>query len=217
MPISSVHFIFEEPIHTQKSRSAKPVRELTPKKIALRKKLYSARQQLYRLKKISEKLHPAEKPKVSLQKINEILSEHLKDRTLDFVMTQVRMASKSNYGLRWSCTDKNLALSLYHASPKIYILFSKLFCLPSVSTLRKGMLSLDLKPGFSPTILQALKVKVKSMTPDEKRCALVFDEMSIKEAVCYDPKHDVVRGFEDYAHLGRSRYIANLACIFMAR
>ncbi|GFO08204.1 hypothetical protein PoB_003470900 [Plakobranchus ocellatus] len=41
--------------------------------------------------------------------------------------------------------------------------------------------------------------------------------MSIKEAVCYYPKHDVVWGFEDYAHLGRSRYIANHACFFMAR
>ncbi|GFO13507.1 THAP domain-containing protein 9 [Plakobranchus ocellatus] len=79
------------------------------------------------------------------------------------------------------------------------------------------MSSLDLKPGFSPSILQALKVKVKSTTPDEKLCTLVFDGMSIKEAVCYDPKHDVVRGFEDYAHLGRSRYIANHACAFMAR
>ncbi|GFO29492.1 transposable element p transposase [Plakobranchus ocellatus] len=55
------------------------------------------------------------------------------------------------------------------------------------------------------------------MTPDKKLCTLVFDEMAIKEAVCYYPKHDVVRGFEDYAHLGRSRYIANLACVFMAR
>ncbi|GFO46695.1 transposable element p transposase [Plakobranchus ocellatus] len=32
-----------------------------------------------------------------------------------------------------------------------------------------------------------------------------------------DPKHDVVRGFEDYAHLGGSRYIANHACVFMAQ
>ncbi|GFO49709.1 transposable element p transposase [Plakobranchus ocellatus] len=55
------------------------------------------------------------------------------------------------------------------------------------------------------------------MTPNEKLCTLVFDEMSIKEAVCYDPKHDVVRGFEHYAHLGRSRYIANHTCVFMAR
>ncbi|GFN75916.1 transposable element p transposase [Plakobranchus ocellatus] len=134
MPISSVHFISEEPIHTEKLQSAKPVRELTPKKVALRKKLHSARQQFYRLKKISEKLHPAKKPKVSQQEINEILSEHLYDRTLDFVMTQIRMASKSKYGLRWSCMDKSLALSFYLDSPKIYRLLSVLFRLPSVST-----------------------------------------------------------------------------------
>ncbi|GFO45282.1 52 kda repressor of the inhibitor of the protein kinase [Plakobranchus ocellatus] len=51
---SSVHFISEEPIHTEKSQSAKPVRKLIPKKVTLRKKLHSARQQLCRLKKISE-------------------------------------------------------------------------------------------------------------------------------------------------------------------
>ncbi|GFO08203.1 chemosensory receptor a [Plakobranchus ocellatus] len=55
MPISSVHFISKEPIHTEKTQSAKPVRELTPKKVDFRKKLHSAPQQLYRLKKNSEK------------------------------------------------------------------------------------------------------------------------------------------------------------------
>ncbi|GFN89954.1 THAP domain-containing protein [Plakobranchus ocellatus] len=100
---------------------------------------------------------------------------------------------------------------------QIYRLLSKLFRFPSVSTLRKSVSSLDLKPGSSPSILKALKVKVKSMIPDAKLCTLVFDEMSIKEALCYDPKHDVVRRFEDYAHLGRSRYIANQAGVFMAR
>ncbi|GFO15085.1 THAP domain-containing protein [Plakobranchus ocellatus] len=55
------------------------------------------------------------------------------------------------------------------------------------------------------------------MTSNEKLCTFVFDEMSIKEAACYDPKHDLVQGFEDYAHLGRSRYKANHACVFMAR
>ncbi|GFO01713.1 THAP domain-containing protein 9 [Plakobranchus ocellatus] len=113
---------------------------------------------MYRLKKNSANCTVL-KSLVSLQKINEILSEHLKDRALGFVMTRIKMASKSKYGLRWSCTGKSLALSFHHASSKIYRLISKLFRLPSVSTLRKNMSSLDLKPGLSSKYFASFKSK----------------------------------------------------------
>ena len=108
-----------------------------------------------------------EKPQLGLGEIKEILADHLKGNTLEFVMTQIKMASKSKHALRWSCGEKSLALSFFHSSPKTYRLLQKLFKLPIIPTLRRSMAQLDLKPGFPSSILDALRVKVRSMSADE--------------------------------------------------
>ena len=45
------------------------------------------------------------------------LSQFLSGPTLDFVVSQVRVANVKNKGQRWSPKDKALALSLLHSSP----------------------------------------------------------------------------------------------------
>lgn len=55
------------------------------------------------------------------------------------------------------------------------------------------------------------------MTEDEKQCFLEFDEMSIKKALEYDSKYDVVEGFEDLGPLGRSTSIGTHALLFLLR
>ena len=42
----------------------------------------------------------------------------------------------------------------------------------------------DIKPGFSKSVLEALKVKFNAMDCRDKNVVLVFDEMSIKDASC---------------------------------
>ena len=47
--------------------------------------------------------------------------------------------------------------------------------------------------------------------------SLVSDEMSIKQALLYNGKHDTIEGFEDFGFIGKTKYIANHAIAFVVR
>ncbi|GFO46762.1 THAP domain-containing protein 9 [Plakobranchus ocellatus] len=64
------------------------------------------------------------------------------------------------------------------------------------------MSNLNSRPGFCSTILDALKIRMSSMTKLDKECTLIFDEMTIKEAVVYNIRDDEIMGFEDYGKRG---------------
>ena len=72
-------------------------------------------------------------------------------------------------------------------------------------------------PGISDKILKALKDKVASMPHNANLCALIFDEMSIKEQVCHDKERDEVEGLEDFGRQGRTNHVANHATAFVVR
>ena len=76
---------------------------------------------------------------------------------------------------------------------------------------------MSIKPGFSKSVLEALKIKVNAMDCRDKNVVLVFDEMSIKESLLYNVGRDIIEGFEDFGHIGQTRYIANHAIAFMIR
>ena len=76
---------------------------------------------------------------------------------------------------------------------------------------------MHIKPGFSESVLEALKVKVNAMDCRDKNVVSVFDEMSIKEGLLYNVGRDITEGFEDFGHIGQTRYIANHAIVFMIR
>ena len=55
------------------------------------------------------------------------------------------------------------------------------------------------------------------MNDQEKCCAIVIDEMSLKESLVYNASMDCVEGFEDHGVSGKTCYVANHACVFMVR
>ncbi len=69
-----------------------------------------------------------------------------------------------------------------------------MFHLPSVATLKMAMRNINIQPGFSSEILTALEKKLASRSENSKLICLMFDEMSIKEALSYDSKHDLSEG-----------------------
>ena len=90
------------------------------------------------------------------------------------------MSQRSKMGYRWNPKDKMIALSIFFHSRKVYKILSQLFILPSQSTLLRSLQKMSIQPGFSESVLEALKVKVTAMDPRDQNVALVFDEMSIK-------------------------------------
>ena len=56
-------------------------------------------------------------------------------------------------------------------------------------------------------------MKVANCSAPSKVCAVVLDEMTIKEGVSYNPSRDEVEGYEDFGYLGRTAFIANHAIV----
>ena len=54
------------------------------------------------------------------------------------------------------------------------------------------------------------------MSPSERLCVLLFDEMTIKEAVHFSESEDRVLGFEDFG-TEKNYTVANHASVFMVR
>ncbi|KAI2647200.1 Transposable element P transposase [Labeo rohita] len=133
-----------------------------------------------------------------------------------FVFTQLQMSQRKCQGYRWTTQDKAFFLSLWHASPKCYRLLCKVFSMPSVRTLQKTCQAVDFKTGFNTNILSTMRKAMETTKPIDKLCAIVTDEMSLKEAVHYNEAADRVEGFEDYGKGQRTPYVANYASGFMS-
>ena len=119
--------------------------------------------------------------------------------------------------MRWSEKDKLIALSVYYKGLKTYRFLSRLFHLPSVSSLRSWMYNVKVYPGISNDIVQILTGKLSNMTEMGKLCVMTFDEMSIKCALRYDSVNDCFVGLEDYGDGCRGKELANQAFVVMIR
>ena len=90
---------------------------------------------------------------------------------------------------------KDFSLSLYYHGPRSYRFLKKVFNLPSIRTLRTYQSCLTLsKPVF-----ETLKTMTEGCMSDtsEKVCALIIDELSIRENLEYDKKSDMIIGLAD--------------------
>ena len=119
--------------------------------------------------------------------------------------------------MRWTPQNKSLSLTFLHSGPKAYRIMRNIFRMPTIKTLKNSLKHLQVYPGFNENFLCAFQHKVEAMTEQSKVCALVVDEMSIKECTTYDSRRDEIEGLEDFGSAGRSRFVANHATVFMVR
>ena len=126
------------------------------------------------------------------------IKQYLPSQIKSFIESQVQMLQRSKYAYRWKVKDKMLALSILFHSRKAYKILSCFFILPSIRTLQHDLQKMSIKPGFSESVLEALKVKVNAMDCKDKNVVLIFDEMGIKEGLLYNVGRDVIKGFEAF-------------------
>lgn len=100
-------------------------------------------------------------------------------------------------GARYSNEMKNMAIVLHYCSTKAYRQMRKFFTLPSVNTIQGWLSKLEVKEGYTKSILQLLKIKVARLPADEKLVTIVLDEMSITQRLTYvaNAKVDYFQGF----------------------
>lgn len=142
------------------------------------------------------------------------LSNFVSGEPLVFIQMQLRHTQK----VHWTEEEKRISLSIYYKAPNLYnFLREKGFKLPCLTLIRKWLNVNNVTPGFTSEIFNKLKIKASTMTIEERECCLIFDEMTIKKALEYNSKLDLVEGFEDLGPLGRNDKIATHAMVFMLR
>lgn len=181
-------------------------------------KIRSLQQKCRRLKKRRElcTITADEKTEMKKQRLLSELDELLPPSTMEFIRTQIRLSGRKKRGNRWTPAEKSLALSLLHTSPKAYKMLQQFLNLPGITTLKRTMRKVKIYPGFNGNILEALQKKVTAMPAGGEICAVVFDEMTIKEGLSYNVEEDNVEGLEDFGNQ-RTSFAANHATVFMAR
>ncbi|XP_044756674.1 uncharacterized protein LOC123315151 isoform X1 [Coccinella septempunctata] len=135
--------------------------------------------------------------------------------TANFMLSQIRnFKAKSANARRWTLDDKIIALSLFKRSPRCYNLLRKFAALPSKNTILKLLKMVPFKVGINESIFNQLN---ENLPKDihQRCCALLFDEMDIKEGVQYDMGEDKILGFEDFGDTNFSKRLATKALVFM--
>lgn len=69
-------------------------------------------------------------------------------------------------------------------------------------------------PGIIPYVVDALKETTKDWQLQDRACTLIFDEMSLKENLQYNPKNDLVLGYSDNGE-ERTAGVANTALVIL--
>ena len=111
---------------------------------------------------------------------------------------------------------KSLAISIFHASVKAYRLLSKLFILPSKSSLHRYISRMPDKTGISQGSLKIIEKKVMQKNPREKECTLRMDEISLKTNLFYSVPSDKIIGLEDFGSY-RTNKVATSAFVLLMR
>ena len=183
-----------------------------PRKRKLKRKVQALRTKLWRTNKIKRSSEKEE--------LNTLISQlkcHLPLETVNFIERQIKLHKSKTSHRRYAITDKMLALSIFYQSRKAYKILSKLFALPSKSTLQRTMQNTNIMPGFVEPVLDALKVKVSIMDPRDRYIALIFNEMSLKMSLTYNHGLDKIEGFEDFGENNNSLFVSDYALVFMVR
>lgn len=118
----------------------------------------------------------------------------------------------------WSASEKKIALSLYYKSPSTYkYMRSNGIILPAESTVRRWLNSINFSTGFPKIYMEQIKLKTSSMNIQEKKCAILLDEVSIMKSIEYNKVLDEIEGFEDLGTLGRTNKLGSHALVVMVR
>lgn len=158
------------------------------------------------------------KPNEILKNDTECILNKIMEGRSGSVKTFVKAQTMHTVNSKWTSEEKDLFLKFHYRSPSFYkFLLKEGFTLPSPSTIVRWYNTIEFSTGISIKILQMLNEKFKDTPELEKRCVLVFDEMSIKTELEYNTKEDCVYGFSDLGELGRERSFSEYALLFMLR
>ena len=174
-------------------------KKVTPKEAAQARLINKLRQKIIQQQQRMRRMAAAAKRDASLVAFAKS-ANFLNYSQQAFIQMQLNLAKKKP----WSEDGKLYALSLYYVSPKAYYYLrnKKQYALPCITLVRQWINELNLTPGISTEVFKRLEIKAATMDSDERQCVLMWDEMSLKRFLEYNPQADLVEGFHDLGELG---------------
>lgn len=173
-------------IQLQKKHTLK-IQSLRRKNLQLKKKIASFKQIIGTLKKeryIGSDTH-------------NILSDNVFAADLYSNMMKKRKGSKRPVK-KYAPEFRKFCLTLHFLSPKAYSYVRSKFetCLPHSKTLSKWYSNIDGSPGLTEEAFKMLKIKRNDLDKN-MICALIADEMAIRQQVCFNKKTFRDEGYVD--------------------
>lgn len=136
--------------------------------------------------------------KAEMKDLKKLLAD-LTPRLIDPVLLELQQnKSRKLRGARFSDKMKNMAIVLHYCSNKAYRQMRKYFTLPAITTIKSWLKRLEIKEGYTTSILQLLKLRAAGLQEDEKLVTVFVDEMSVEKRLTYisNAKEDYFNGFE---------------------
>jgi hypothetical protein len=134
----------------------------TPRKLLLRRKLKSLRQQRRESAVNTNKIR--RQMRADCKKVSDISKKYLSPQLHSFFMLPIALSQVNKRGRRYNTENKMFALSIYYKSPAAYKLLSSTFQLPSVSMLSAWLRNKQNDTGFETSLITALQSKVQCMS-----------------------------------------------------
>ena len=121
-----------------------------------------------------------------------------------FTPGQIKKMKYQGKRIRWHANDISQAISIYASGPKTYrLLLKKKYPLPAVSTLKKWAQKIDIAPGFLNIVF--VLMKNADLTPYQKVCVIMADEMKIQKSYEYDQTNDILYAPANYVQVIMAR------------
>lgn len=136
--------------------------------------------------------------------------------TRQIVKAEMRNFNRKPNGREWTLSDKLFSLSIFKRSARAYRFIKTYVLLPHENTLKELLTQIPVEPGISEAFLSLLAEKVKHGHSSDLDCVVSFDEMFLRGSLFFNKGKNIVEGFENYGHRGRTNRVADHALVFMA-
>lgn len=181
----------------------------TPRKKILRKRLFQemskSKQKTRKIRALRQSLKRYKKKVIclksivtNLEKKNLIASEQAMLLENMSLINKQMLQRKSKISQKYTPELRRFAISLNFFSPKAYDYVRNVFdtCLPHSSTIGKWLQNINAAPGFTAEAFETLQKQV-NYSQKPCICALIIDEMSIRQHLEWDGKN-----FHGYVNFG---------------
>jgi len=152
--------------------------QITPRKRKLKLEINRSRVSLSRLRKrlaVSNNLVNTFRQRDNRAALIENLQTFISGPAYDFCVAQIKLGHLRKKQRRWSCKMKLFCVSLFFKSPSAYRFLSKTFCLPTVRSLHRIFLNVNINPGFSNELFEVLQHRVQLISDKDKFCTICID------------------------------------------